>query len=306
MVFFMLPLQILAVRCGKKAFLYSAGGVVFGTIILKIILLSEIADTGSLIIADTALILFLVTGLYAVNFELVSFKNILKLLVATAVSGLFSIPVLYYLNSDLSFYNIMTGQLDSILVMFNGAYVENSVSGGNSLFGAVSADDMYNFFKFYFLNFYLVIYFYLLTATWWLGRRIGFKSIGQSFQTSTIKEFYVPEKLVWFYFIPLTIMLVQVLFKSKGAELELGLLGYAVSNSLYVMGTLYILQGFGLIQYLMEKRGTSAALIKLTRFSLVLIMLITAFSSLVALILSGLGVSELWINYRQKEKELIQ
>jgi hypothetical protein len=176
----------------------------------------------------------------------------------------------------------------------------------SALFSNVTADDLYILFKIYFLNSFLVIYFYLIALTWRLGRKIGLRSVGKLSRLSSIKEFYVPEKLVWLFFIPLTITLLKVLLQSKGIKVELGLVGFAVSNSLYVMGTLYGLQGLGLLQYLMEKRGLSAGLRKMTGIALLISIFIFPVATILALILPGLGVSELWINYRRNDKELIQ
>ena len=306
LLFFMLPLQILAVRCGKKAFTFSATGVFFGSIILKLILFPEMNGTGSLIIADTAMFLLLLSGLYAVNFQFDGFKIILRLLIVTLIAGLCSLPVLYYLNSDQLFYEIMIDQLDSVLVVLNGASPEGPVDSGSSIFSSLTADDMYNIFKDFILKSFLAIYFFLLASTWWLGRRFGHRSIGKSFMTPTIKEFYVPEKLVWFFFVPLTIVLLNVLLESKGTRLELGLVEFAVSNCLYVMGTLYALQGFGLVQYLMEKKNISPRIRRLSGIFLVFSIFIFPLNLIFSLLLPGLGVSELWINYRHKDKELIQ
>ena len=300
LLFFMVPLQILAVRCGKKAFSYSAAGVFFGSLILKMALLPDMADSGSFIIAIMAMFLFLLSGLYAVNFTMDNYRKILRFLVVTVVAGLCSIPVLYYLNSDRAFNQIMLDQLDSVLVMLNGASSENSI------FGSVSAEDMYNLFKFYFLNSFLAMYFFLLALTWWMGSRFGFRSMKAISRTPTIREFNVPEKLVWFFFVPLTIVLLNVLLERKGMKIETGLFGFAVSNSLYIMGTLYGLQGVSLVQFFMEKRNLNRGMKRMSGIFLIISFFIFPLNIIFALILPGLGVSELWINYRHKEKELIQ
>ncbi len=300
LLFFMLPLQILAVRCGKRAFAYSAAGIFFGSMILKLILLPDLSGVGSLIIADSAMFFFLLAGLYAVNFQLENYRTILKLLVVTVVVGLCSIPVLYYLNTDQSFNKVMTDQIDSVLVVLNGASSESTI------FSSLSAVDMYNMFKYYFLNIFLAVYCCILALTWWFGRRIGFKSIGKSSSAPKIVEFYVPEKLVWFFFIPLTVALLKVLLVNKGFNLELGLFGFAVSNSLYIMGILYGLHGFGLVRFLMGKRNVNPGMNRLSGIFLILSILIFPLNVILLFLLTGLGVSELWINYRHKEKELIQ
>ena len=306
LVLFMLPLQILAIRDGKKAFSFSAAGVIFGSIILKMTLIPDIEGSGILIIADTAIIIFLVAGLYAVNYLFEDLKTILKLLIVTAAAGLASIPVLYYLNSDLLFYNLMIDQLDSILVMFKGVTQESSTNPESSLFSSVNADEMYNSFKIYFLSSFLVFYFFLQALTWRLGNRIGLKSIGKLSRLPSIKEFYVPEKVVGCLVVPLTVTLLRVLLSSKGINTDPGPAGYAVSNALYVMGLLYGLQGYGLLQYLMEKRGFSSGIRKMTGFGLIISFFIFPVAIIPAFVLPGLGVSELWINYRRNDKELIQ
>lgn len=298
--FFMLPLQVLAVRCGKKAFTFSVMGVFFGSIFLKLILQPDMSGAGSLIITDLVMFLFFLSGLYVVNFQLENFRTVLKFLIVTLAAGLCSIPVLYSLNADQSFYTIMTELIDSVLVVLNGASPESSI------FSSLSADDMYNLFKFYFLNSFLAVYFFLLTITWWLGRRIGFKSMGQPSMAPKIVEFDVPEKLVWFFFVPLTVVLLNVLLENKGMKLELGMVGFAVSNSLYIMGALYALHGLGLAQYLLEKRKANLGMRRLSGLFLIIMVLIFPLNIILVFLLTGLGVSELWINYRHKDKELIQ
>jgi len=253
-----------------------------------------------LIITDLVVFLFFLSGLYAVNFQLGNFRTLLKLLVVTVAAGLCSIPVLYYLNTDQSFYYIMTEQINSVLVVLNGASPESTI------FSSLNADDMYNLFKFYFLNSFLAVYFFLLALTWWLGRRIGFKSMGQPAKAPKIVEFDVPEKLVWFFFVPLTVVLLNVLLENKGMKLELGIVGFAVSNSLYIMGALYALHGLGLARFLLEKRNVYSGMKRLSGLFLIIMVLIFPLNVILFFLLTGLGVSELWINYRHKDKELIQ
>lgn len=306
LLLFMLPLQVLAVRRGKKAFAFSAAGVFFGVFVLKLILMPDMTGTGSLLIADSAMFLFLITGLYAVNFMLEGFRTVLRLLIITAVAAACSVPVLYYLSTDLSFNNIMIDQLNSVLVMFNGSTTDGTGSAGSNIFSSVSAEDLFTLFKIYFLNIFLAVYFYLLVITWWFGRRIGLRSINKTFKTPNVKEFNVPEKLVWLFFIPLSLSLLGLLMSGKGFKIELGLVGIAVSNILYIMGTLYALQGFGLVQFLMEKKGVAPAFRRFTGVLLFFLLFITPLAIVIAILLPGLGVSELWINYRHNEKELIQ
>jgi hypothetical protein len=306
LLLFMLPLQVLAIKRGKKAFIFSAAGVFLGSQFLKLALMPDMAGTGSVMVADSAMFLFLILGLYAVNYMFEGFRTVLKFLIVAAVAGLCSVPVLYYLNADQSFYTIMTDQLDSVLVMFNGASAGSPGLNGSNIFSSVSADDMYTVFKIYFLNSFLAVYFYLLVLTWWMGSRIGQRSIGKNISLPKVKEFIVPEKLVWLFFIPLTIVLLGFLLSGKGVKLETGLVGIAVSNILYIMGTLYGLQGYGLVQFVMEKKNIAPALRRFTGILLFVSFFILPLAVVFAILLPGLGVSELWINYRHNEKELIQ
>jgi hypothetical protein len=89
-------------------------------------------------------------------------------------------------------------------------------------------------------------------------------------------------------------------------NMDLGIAGFAVSNSLYIMGILYGLQGFGLLQYLMEKKNVNPGIRRLTVWSIPLSILVFPLNLIVIVLLPGLGVSELWINYRHNDKELVQ
>ncbi len=304
---FMLPLQVLAFKSGKEAFLFSAAGIIFGSFVLRMILIpDDIEGIGVMIFTGMVIIIFLISGLYAVNFMFTGFRFILKLCVVTAIIGLLSIPVLYYLNSNQSFNSIMNEQIDNTLVILGGVLEENTEDLNDALLYPDNSEESYAFYRTNFLNFFLVIYFIFLALTWRLGNRIGFRSIVNFPRPPKIKEFYVPEKLVWFYIVPLAISLLKMLFGSKDMVFDPGLVGYAVSNTLYVMGILYALQGFGLLQYLMDKRKISLRY-KLIIGSLLVVSFFISYLGLIfVFILSVLGVSELWINYRRNNKELIQ
>jgi hypothetical protein len=89
-------------------------------------------------------------------------------------------------------------------------------------------------------------------------------------------------------------------------DLNTGVAGFAVSNSLYIMAALYGLQGFGLLQYLMVKKNVNPGIRRMTGWFIPLSLLIFPLNLAVLFLLPGLGVSELWINYRRNDKELVQ
>jgi hypothetical protein len=72
------------------------------------------------------------------------------------------------------------------------------------------------------------------------------------------------------------------------------------------MGTLYGLQGLSLVQFFMEKRKVNPGLKRMTGVFLIISFFIFPLNVIFAFLLPGLGVSELWINYRHNDKEIIQ
>ncbi|MBB6481303.1 DUF2232 domain-containing protein [Spirochaeta isovalerica] len=300
LLFFMLPLQVMAVRRGEKGFLISASGVLFGNLILKLALTPEAVTAGSLIIADFAVFLLLIGGLYAVNFKMGSFSKVWGFLIVTATAGLLSLPVLLYLGSDPAFLAVMTAQIESALAMLQQAFQ------GDAVVGSITAEGMFRIFKDSFLSSYLAVYCFFVALTWRLGLRIGLKSIGRENEQPKLQELNVPDRLVWFLFIPLTLVLLRMLLNGKGFDMDLGIAGFAVSNSLYIAGALYGLQGFGLLQFLMARKQVNPGVRRMTGWLLPLSLLIFPLNLAVIFLLPGLGVSELWINYRHNDKELVQ
>jgi len=300
LLFFMFPLQVIAVRRGEKGFLISASGVLFGNLILKLVLNPEAADVGSVIAADFAVFLFLIAGLYVVNFRLKSLSKVWGFLIVTAGAGLLSLPVLLYLGSDPAFLAMMTEQIESVLAMLRQALP------GDSVIGSISAEVMFRIFIDSFLSSYLAVYCLFLALSWRLGLRIGLKSVGRENEQPKLQELNVPDRLIWFLFIPLTLVLLRMLLSGRGLDLDLGMAGFAVSNSLYIAGALYGLQGFGLLQYFMARKNVNPGVRKMTGWLVPLSLLVFPLNLAVVFLLPGLGVSELWINYRHNDKELVQ
>ncbi|MBN2655682.1 MAG: DUF2232 domain-containing protein [Spirochaetales bacterium] len=300
LLFFMLPLQVMAIRRGEKGFLISASGVLFGNLILKLALTPEAVSAGSLIMADFAVFLLLIGGLYAVNFKMESFSKVWGFLITTALAGLLSLPVLLFLGSDPAFQAVLTEQIESALAVLQQAFP------GDSVVGSISADGMFRIFRNSFLSSYLAVYCLFLALSWRLGLRIGLRSVGRENEQPKLQELNVPDRLIWFLFIPLTLVLLRMLLNGKGMNLDPGIAGFAVSNSLYIAGALYGLQGFGLLQYLMARKNVNPGIRRMTGWLIPLSLLIFPLNLAVIFLLPGLGVSELWINYRHNDKELVQ
>lgn len=300
LLFFMVPLQVIAIRRGEKGFLISAMGVFFGNLVLKLILSPEAVSAGIPMTADIAVFLILLGGLYAVNFKLKAYKGVIRFLIVTVGAAIASLPVLLYLSSDPSFVEMMKGQIDSVLVMLQKAFP------GETVFGSLTTDAMYSIFRNSFLSSYLAVFSFIVALSWRIGLRFGLRSIGRESDMPKIEELNVPERLVWFLFVPLTLVLLKILLAGRGMDLNTGIVGFAVSNSLYIMVALYGLQGFGLLQYLMVKKKVNPGIRRMTSWSIPLALLIFPLNLVVLILLPGLGVSELWINYRQNDKELVQ
>lgn len=298
--FFMVPLQTLAVRRGEKAYLFAALGVFSGSTLLKMALSSDGNVGGSLELADSALFLLFLAGLYAFNFRLDPLRKVVKLLLVTVAAGLISLPLIVRLGSDQSFNKMMIDGVNSFLVVLKGASTENS------FLGAMTPEGLFALIRESFLGSYLFVYFTILALTWRIGSSFAYRTMRQVDGTPHLKEFNVPERLVWFLFIPLTLVLLQLLLDGKGMSWNLGVAGFAVSNCLYIMGVLYGLQGFGLLQYLLEKKNVNPRLRGMVGWMIPLLLFIFPLNIIVILILPGMGVSELWINYRHNDKELVQ
>ncbi len=303
-VFFLIPLQVVLIRKGSRSFALTAGLAFALIIAVRFILLA--GNQGSLaapfLVMEIATVVLLLGGLIviqlpeiAAEFERFRAPRVLRLLIATAITGLLAVPLILYLRGSEEFTLGLQQLFESLSATMNSALSASETFGfvpGNGLF---QAETLMEVSRTLLLRSFLFDYFLLLTFSWWLGTIIGFRTLGKSPGMSRVANFKLPDVYIW----PLIASLAVVL---GSLFVRLGFLEIVAWNVLLIMAFLYGVAGLGIIRFLLKKFKIPAGL----RWLLILIIIFAAFTpriSLAVLVLvPGLGVSEIWLKYRREER----
>jgi hypothetical protein len=147
-----------------------------------------------------------------------------------------------------------------------------------------------------FLRSYLLDYLLVLTFCWWVGTVLGARSLGRKPGITPLARFRPAEALIW----PLILGLALVLLSLVVAIGPLELAGW---NLLLVMLFIYGLAGLGIVRFLLERFGAPRGLRLLIWVVLGALAFAPGANAALAVLISGLGVSETWINYRRERSK---
>ena len=306
---FLIPLQVLLVRRGTRAFV-SAGVLSLLLILLVGFVLARgwTSDGGALvgtvpfILLDMAVALILVGGLALIQLpeigpelQVPRHPRVTRLAIATALAGLLFIPVILYLRSNEMFATGVRELLVSRIDAMNDAL---TASQSGALIGGVQplqAETLLELVSMILLRSYLFYYFLVLGFSWWLGTIIGNRSLGRKPGIRRIADFKLPDQYIW----PLIASLAVVLLSLIVSVQPLEILGW---NALLILLFLYGVSGLGIIRFLLRKLKVRPGVRWLIIVSLVLLALTPRLGFLILILVPGLGVSEIWLKYRTKER----
>jgi hypothetical protein len=147
-----------------------------------------------------------------------------------------------------------------------------------------------------FLRSYLLDYFLVLTFCWRVGSVIGARSLGRPPGVTPLVAFRPPEALIWPLIAGLALVLLDLV-------VPLGPLELAGWNLLLIMLFLYGLAGLGILRFLLDRLGAPRSMRLLAWLVLGVLAVAPGVNAALAVVISGLGVSETWINYRKRGKE---
>lgn len=296
LLFFLVPLQSL---CNKKGFrsLFQAG-----VIVISVILIASIARTHGLesaatrfviIVSEVYIPLVLVIGLFYINYGWPGNPRMLKkVLIVTAGAFFASIPAMLIYNSG-AFQNFYKGQIALALEMLNRTFNDVQTMEASEIaeiLKSIDVETVYTAVKKTVMRGYLFAYFVIISGSWWIGSS-GLKN-GKLQSCFKPALFTLPEYMVW----PLILSLSAVVMDYK---INTGFIGHFGWNILLVMVTLYGFRGLGIIQGLMTAYSLPASLRVLVVFSIVLFLMQPGLNLIILIGLPGLGVSEIWINYKR-------
>ena len=325
---FGVPLQVVLVRRGRAPFL-AALGMAFA-LILAVKLVIQGGGVGPqaapFLLLEMFVVLALLGGLVLIQLpdlfpgiQIPPMRRVTRLVLATAAVGVLSIPLIVYLRSNEPFnaglrevFDALAGALQRTFGA-QGEAPPNAVGslGAEAALSAASLSGpaLMQFVGQIFWRGFLFSYMGLLGLTWWLATRLGLRfpvrSGGQSLSKDIsggavrpwprIAEFRLPDTYVW----PLIASLAVILL---GLFLETGPLGLAAWNAGVILLFLYGISGIGVLQYLLRKLKVPRGMRILLGILLCLLVISPRANLAVFILIPGLGVSEIWLKYRTRER----
>jgi hypothetical protein len=292
-LFYAVPLQFAALSNGRKAYLSVS---LVSTVLILIVRFILLSATGfsELIVLDAVVVAVVATGLYFANFMLQRYSVPVKLGIVTAALGLLFISAAPFADG---LESRIVGSIDKMTELMNSLSIPTETEGTVLL----QEETFFLMVKDVFGRSVLAVFFFFLCYSWWssslLYQRMGGK------MTPETTNWSLPDGAVWFLFLPLTVFLVDRLLNGSGLILLKGIPAYAVSNLLFIMGGLFGIKGLQIIRVMFRKWNVPRQMNLMLFLAMGMLAVIPGVNLILLIVVAGLGVSELWVNYRIFDKE---
>ncbi|MBF9017213.1 MULTISPECIES: hypothetical protein [unclassified Oceanispirochaeta] len=293
--FFAVPLQFSARDSNRSRFLSSSLFSVILILAFRAMILRPLGALGFLYV-DGFILFLVVSGLYICNFELKGITLPVRIAFVTAGTAVLSMLLLPFAGG-LKDQIILS--LNQILSISNELNLTASGLEGDSL---MNGETLFLIFQDMVGSFGLVWYFFFIAFSLWLGQSLMKRRNGTDSDTET-EGWELPEVWVWFLFVPLTLYLVDRLMEVRGIDLLGRVPSYGVSNIVLITAGCYAVRGLGIIKRLMNKKGLSVQMQRILLMTTGFLIVMPGVNLALLILIAGLGVSELWVNYRIFDKE---
>ena len=294
--FFLIPLQVLKNKKGFNSLFFACVITAAAIFLASIIRTSGVQSPATrlvIIFSEMFLPAVLLTGLLYINYEWPGNPRMLKkMLIVTAGALVAGIPAMIVYNSAV-FQNFYKSQIALALEMLNRAFSEvDSIEASDiaAILAGIDAGTVYGIIRKAVLRSYLFAYFAILSVSWWFGSS-GIRN-GRWKSSFSPSSFSLPEYMVWPLIAALSIVVLDY-------RVSTGFAGYLAWNILLIMAALYGARGLGILNGLMTAANLPRGLRMLIVFTIVLILMQPGLNYLVLIGVPGLGVSELWINFKR-------
>jgi hypothetical protein len=295
---FLIPLQVVRVRRGARHFLVAAAAAFVAIAGVRLALAAgELAGAGTpALVLELTVVLGMLAGLAWIQLPellgrpaLLPGGRVVRLLIAAAGAGLVSVPLISYLGRSQAFTEGLGRLFDAAAALLNRLA---DPGGGEAGF---RGEELAAMTRAVFLRSFLLDYLLVLTFCWWVGSVLGARSLGRGPGITPLARFRPAEALIWPLIAGLALVLLDLV-------LPLGPLELIGWNLLLVMLFFYGLAGLGILRFLLDRLGAPRSM----RLAAWLVLGVLAFApgvnAALAVLLCGLGVSETWINYRNRER----
>jgi len=304
--FFLIPLQILFIRQGEKYFTASILVTFIAIALIKFIRIELAHMEGGLGVffpLELAILTAFLAGIYLINYEKFKKFNILiRLFIITAGFGLASIPVILALRVNENFLAQMNDLFSVLSSSLQKVFSSNSSTEIPLLSKILSPEALKKTTKAVFFRSYIFDYFVLISFSWWAGIRIAFK-----YKTAALKNPEKPHKILQlselkleeYYVWPLILSLAVILLD---LWVHTGVLAAIAWNAALILLLLYGLVGIAIIKFFLKFFNVSRGFRIIIISTIIILLLSPKINIVFLLLIPGLGISEIWIKYREMER----
>jgi hypothetical protein len=311
---FLIPLQVLYIRRGKKSFGWAAVVSLVSIIVIGL-LLTRRWTSGDALAAATAsslqtpslvfeltVVVLMIGGLALIQLpemnpalRLPRYPRATRLVLATVIAGALSVPAVLYLTGNEAFSAIIREFFSTLVQSTNSAISNSRPETLPVAVQPIQTESLLRFISMVLRRTYLFYYFLILTFSWWMGTIIGARSMGNHPGLTRIADFKLPDRYVWPLIASLALVVMNLLIPSQPLEI----LSW---NALLILVFLYGVSGLGIIRFLLRKRNVRPGVRWLLIMAIVFLAMTPRIGIVVFILVPGLGVSEVWLKYRREER----
>jgi hypothetical protein len=313
---FLIPLQVVYIRRGKKSFAAACALSLLLILVAGLLLArrwtlgsGDASQTGlpvaapflllDLVVAATLIGALALIQLPEMGVDLGGFRapKITRIIIATGIAGLISLPVILYLRDSEVFSAGVREFIGVRLDLMNSAVAaqpETLLPGVQP----IEIQELLQFITTIALRSFLFYFFLILTFGWWLGTIIGSRSTGTRARITPVADFKLPDRYVWPLIASLALVVLTLIF-------PIGFLQIVGWNFLLILVFLYGVAGLGIIRFLLKKMKVRPGIRWLLIIGIVILAMTPRVGIAVLILIPGLGVSEIWLKYRREERSSV-
>jgi hypothetical protein len=313
-ILFLIPLQVLYIRRGKKAFAAAAALSLLLILLAGLLLARRWTITGSaeagsglslaapFLILDMAVSALLIGGLTLIQLPEMSpelqaprYPRVTRIAIATGIAGLLSVPLFLYLRGNELFITGVQEFIGARIETMNSAIVASQSATLTPGVQPIRTEELLTLINSILLRSFLFYYFLVLTFSWWLGTIIGARSIGRHPGLTRIADFKLPDRYVWPLIAGLALVVLTLIVPAE-------FLAVPAWNALLILVFLYGVSGLGIIRFLLKKLNVRPGVRWMLIAAIIILAMTPRIGLAVLILVPGLGVSEVWLKYRREER----
>jgi hypothetical protein len=293
-MFFLLPIQIVFGRSGWKAGLFAAFTSILAISAGQVWRMSGFGMTGaaSLLIAllPPAILTLSIVALNAPVWSGVD--PLFRALGITLALSLAALPLVFDLGRDGAFTSLLEESIGAITTPLTKNLGESYEA--KAFAASLDVKNLVADAKSILVSSYAAFIFIIDAGSWWLGSRLSGKAGAGRKNLPALRDFRIPYAILW----PVLGAWACV-FVSLAFSISFGGVFPAIAwNTALVLSLCYATQGVGIISHLLSRRGAPGIMRLAIALSILTMLASPVAGSLLAGALAILGITEVWIPYR--------